>query len=113
FPESLFQLSVLGLILVEAQKCGARVTSLRPIGYMTDGPVYRIQLPGRDPWDLWCEAASCWEAYGVADRYRDAASALTTSDRQPFRARNIRPDILLARPKDRAVVLECKFPSET
>lgn len=113
FPESLFQLGVLGLVLLGAQGAGAVVTSLRPIGYMTDGPVYRIQMPGEEPWDLWCEAARCWDEYGLPDRYRDAAATLTMNDRQPFRARNIRPDIVMARRADRALVLECKFPSES
>lgn len=113
FPESIFQLSVLGVVLLTAQRAGAEIVSLRPIGYMTDGPVYRIQMAGQEPWDLWCEAASCWKAYGLADGYRDLAATLTTSTDIPFQARNIRPDILFARPGDRALVLECKFPNET
>lgn len=113
FPESLFQLSTLGLILIGAQELGASATSLRPIGNMTDGPVYRIQLPGRDPWDLWCEAARCWVTYDLTDNYRALASTLTTAERKPFQARSIRPDIVLARPGDRALVLECKFPSKS
>lgn len=113
FPESLFQLSVLGSMLVAAQQLGAAVTSLRPIGHMTDGPVYRIQLPGQGPWDLWCEAARCWSTYGLADAYRDVAATLSTIDGAPFQARHIRPDLLLARPGDRALVLECKYPAES
>ncbi|WP_130450827.1 hypothetical protein [Zhihengliuella halotolerans] len=113
FPESLFQLSVLGGVLVAAHELGAQLTSLRPIGHMTDGPVYQIQMPGQEPWDLWCEAARCWKAYGVEDHYRDMAAALTTSERAPFQARNIRPDIVLARPSDRALVFECKYPGES
>lgn len=113
FPESLFQLSVLGSMLVAAQQLGAAVTSLRPIGHMTDGPVYRIELPGQGPWDLWCEAARCWSTYGLADAYRDVAATLSTIDGAPFLARHIRPDLLLARPGDRALVFECKYPGES
>ena len=113
FPESFFQLSVLGVVLLTAQRARAEVTSLRPIGYMTDGPVYRIRMVGEEPWDLWCEAASCWKSYGLADGYRELAATMSTSAATPFQARNIRPDVLLARPGDRALVLECKFPSET
>lgn len=113
FPESLFQLSVLGLILDCAQSLGMTVTSLRPIGYMTRGPVYQLQMPGEDPWELWCEAANCWAEYGLTDGYRALAATLTSSEGFPFQARNIRPDILLARAGDRALVLECKFPSES
>lgn len=113
FPESIFQLSVLGVVLLTAQNCGAEIVSLRPIGYMTDGPVYRIKMPDQEPWDLWCEAASCWKTYGLSDGYRDLAATLTASTGTAFQARNIRPDVLFARPGDRALVLECKFPSET
>lgn len=113
FPESLFQLGILGAVIVTAEQLGAQITSLRPIGHMTNGPVYRVQMPGHEPWDLWCEAASCWSVYGLADRYRDLAATLTTYEGATFQARNIRPDILLARRGDRALVLECKFPSDS
>lgn len=113
FPEALFQLSVLGVILDCSQSLGAVVTSLRPIGYMTRGPVYHIQIPGQEPWELWCEAANCWTQYGLPDDYRTLAATLTTITGAPFQARNIRPDILLARGGDRALVLECKFPTES
>lgn len=113
FPEAVFQLSVLGAAVVAAESCGAKVTSVRPIGYMTDGPVYRIEMPGEAPWDLWCEAAGCWSKYGVSDHYRELASTLNSEDGSPFQARNLRPDVLLAREGDRAIILECKFPSIT
>lgn len=112
-PEALFQLSVLGRMLVAAQELGACATSLRPIGHMTDGPVYRIQVPGQEPWDLWCEAARCWAAYGLNDHYRDMAATMTTSAQSSFQAKNIRPDIVMARTGDRALVFECKYPSES
>ncbi|WP_410789277.1 hypothetical protein [Kribbella sp. C-35] len=113
FPEALFQLSVLGAVLLASEKLGARITSLRPIGYMTDGPVYTIDLQGRGSWDLWCEAANCWAIYDVVDHYKEFAASLTMSDGRPFRARNIRPDVVLAQRGHRALVLECKFPSES
>ena len=113
FPETIFQLSVLGAAVIAAESQGANVKSLRPIGYMTDGPVYRIEMPGQASWDLWCEAANCWSAYGVPDRYREIAATLTSEDGAVFQAKNIRPDLLLAREGDRALVFECKFPSGT
>lgn len=113
FPEALFQLSVLGGVLIATQALGGRVTSLRPIGHMTDGPVYRIELLGQEPWDLWCEAAHSWATYGVNDHYREMAAALTTIDQTPFQARNIRPDVVLARAGDRAIVIECKYPGDS
>ena len=113
FPEAVFQLSVLGAVLIACEGLGARSTSMRPIGYMTNGPVYRIDLPEQDPWEFWCEAASCWGSYGITDGYRELAATLTMTDGKAFQARNIRPDVLLARRGDRAMVLECKFPNES
>lgn len=113
FPESIFQLGVLGAVVLACERVGGVVTSLRPIGYMTSGPVYRVDFPDSEPWDLWCEAARCWDTYGVDDKYRDLAGTLSTPTGPSFQARNIRPDVLLARRGDRALVLECKYPSES
>jgi hypothetical protein len=113
FPDALFQLSVLGAVLVACEDAGATATSLRPIGYMTDGPVYRVEQNGQEPWDLWCEAANCWSVYGLTDHYRELAATLQSAGGLAFQAKSIRPDILLARRGDRAVVFECKFPNET
>jgi hypothetical protein len=113
FPEAVFQLGVLGAVLVASEGLGARIASLRPIGYMTDGPVYRIELPGQDAWDLWCEAANCWTEYDLDDRYRELSATMTSADGKAFGARNIRPDVLLARRSDQAMVLECKYPGES
>ncbi|MFV8167735.1 hypothetical protein ACNQVK_37440 [Mycobacterium sp. 134] len=89
FPEAIFQLGVLGAVMIACERAGATVTSLRPIGYMTSGPVYRIDFPGGEPWDLWCEAARCWDVYGVADKYRDLARTLSYRGGQAFQARDI------------------------
>lgn len=113
-PDLLFQLGVLGSILSEADTRGASITSLRPIGQMTSGPVYRIEAASGSKWELWCEAATCWEFYGATDIYKTLAQGLRRADGRPFSARHIRPDILFAR-EDRghALVLECKYPFET
>lgn len=113
FPESIFQLGVLGAVILACEGAGGVVTSLRPIGYMTSGPVYRVDFPDSEPWDLWCEAARCWHEYAVDDKYRDLAATLSTASGGAFQARNIRPDVLLARRGDRALVLECKYPGES
>lgn len=113
FPETVFQLSVLGAVMIACEDAGAVITSLRPIGYMTKGPVYRVEFVEGEPWELWCEAARCWDSYGLVDKYRDVAGALINRDGKPFQARNIRPDILLARRDVRALVIECKFPGES
>jgi len=112
-PEAVFQLSVLGTILNACEALGGAVTSLRPIGYMTDGPVYRISFADERPWELWCEAARSWEHYGVPDGYRMMASSLQQHDGGAFLTRNIRPDVLLARMGDGCCVFECKYPGDT
>ncbi len=113
FPESVFQLSVLGAVLIGCEEMGATITSLRPIGHLTDGPVYRVDLRGEEPWELWCEAAQSWKEYGLEDRYQRLALTLQTGTTDAFQAKSIRPDILLARRGDRAVVFECKFPAKS
>lgn len=114
FPDVLFQLSVLGTIVNACGEAGATVKALRPIGDMTDGPVYEIQSAAGSKWDLWCEAANCWEQYGADDHYRDLAGGLTTVGGARFSSRHIRPDILLAQQQgEEALVLECKFPADT
>lgn len=113
FPETLFQLSVLGDILVAAQQAGYKVTSLRPIGQMTTGPVYAVEDARGSRWELWCEAASCWEAYGADDHYMRIARDLYSVGGRPFTPGHLRPDLLLALPGHTALVIECKFPWES
>lgn len=113
FPETLFQLSVLGAIINACESAGSTVTSLRPLASMTQGPAYKVQSATGDQWDLWCEAASCWDHYGAHDVYQQLASGLTALSGSSFQARHIRPDILFAKRGEHALVLECKFPFET
>lgn len=113
FPETLFQLSVLGAIINACESTGSTVTSLRPLASMTKGPAYRVETETGEQWELWCEAASCWEHYGADDVYQRLASGLTALSGDSFSARHIRPDILLAKPGEHALILECKFPFES
>jgi hypothetical protein len=113
FPETLFQLSILGAIINACESTGSAVTSLRPLASMTQGPAYRVVTRTGEQWELWCEAASCWEHYGADDVYQRLASGLTALSGDSFSARHIRPDILLAKPGEHALVLECKFPFES
>lgn len=110
FPDRLFQLAVLGSLLMAAEEAGATVASVRPIGDMTAGPVYRIRDSKNRNWDLWCEAELCWKAYGLQDHYYDLASSLSYVDGNGYQPRHLRPDILLALPGARAMVIECKYP---
>lgn len=43
FPETLFQLSVLGAIINACESAGSTVTSLSPLASMTQGPAYKVQ----------------------------------------------------------------------
>lgn len=113
FPEVVFQLSVVGSLITACEQRGARVTSQRPIGHMTSGPIYQVHWPDGRSWDLWSEAASAWNEYGIEDVYRNLASALTLVNGTAFSSRNIRPDVLIAERGLAAVVLECKYPSVT
>lgn len=113
FPEGVFQLSVLGAVLIGCERMGAKVISLRPIGHLTSGPVYRVETPDSGSWELWCEAANSWTAYGLTDKYQQLASTLVTYGGGAFPARHIRPDILFARGGAGAVVIECKFPGDS
>jgi hypothetical protein len=113
YPDRMFQLGVLGTVLATAERCGLAVRGKRPIGQMTTGPVYEIVGANGELWDVWCEAAQCWEYYGVPDVYRAISTGLTQADARPFIPRPLRPDILLASSTARAVVIECKFPFTT
>ena len=113
FPETIFQLGVLGGILNACEQEGGSVSSIRPIGYMTDGPVYRVDWADMPPWDVWCEAAAAWSWYGVDDTYRELAATMTYAGGGAFSARNIRPDIIVAAPDRSVAVLECKYPAES
>ncbi|TPV47993.1 hypothetical protein FJ661_19715 [Pseudarthrobacter phenanthrenivorans] len=113
FPETLFQLSILGAIINACESTGSTVTSLRPLASMTQGPAYRIETNNGEQWELWCEAANCWDHYGADDIYQQLASGLTAQSGDSFPARHIRPDILLAKRGEYALILECKFPFES
>jgi hypothetical protein len=107
----LFQLGVLGQLLLELKRLpGVTVTSLRPIADGSGGPVYAVVDQSGRTWDLWFEAASCWERYSARDSYQILASGLTQIDGRPFAPAHLRPDLLLARPGGEVLSLECKFP---
>lgn len=110
FPDRLFQLAVLGTVLTAAEEAGAVVTSVRPIGDMTAGPVYQLRDSQGRVWDVWCEAERCWDTYGIQDPYYDLAASLSYVDGKAYQRRHLRPDILVALPGARAMVIECKYP---
>ncbi|MCV7032215.1 hypothetical protein [Mycobacterium sherrisii] len=113
FPDRLFQLAVVGAVIAAAESAGGKVTSTRPIGHMSEGPSYEIRDTRGGTWDLWCEAERCWQRYQAHDHHRQLAESLTRLSGDKFAARHLRPDILLTRPFDRALIIECKFPAES
>ncbi|MEM9454952.1 MAG: hypothetical protein AAGF11_12285 [Myxococcota bacterium] len=102
----LFHLGVLGALLLAIIERGGRVTSTRPIVNSSSGPVYMVELYGSS-WDLWFEAGGLWKTYNVPSPYPRAMAGLGA------RLRVRSPDLLLVRPKDRALILECKYSSDS
>jgi hypothetical protein len=99
----LFQLAVLGEVLVAARDVGAKTTSLHPIAMGIRGPNYTIVDQRGRHWDLWFEAGRAWEYYGKTSPYVEAAIGLGSA-RRPIGA-----DLLLIRPGEESLVIECKY----
>lgn len=99
----LFQLGVLGEILFAARDVGATTTSIHPIAMGVRGPNYVIVDPLGRHWDLWFEAGRAWEFYGLMSPYAEAAIGLGDA-RRPIGA-----DLLLTRPGEASLVVECKY----
>jgi hypothetical protein len=99
----LFHLAVFGTVLVALRRLGGELTSLRPLSGSNTGPAYVIKLNKGYQWDLWFEAAGAWTYYGATSIYAESVRALRSAPRA------LSPDILLIRPKDKALVIECKY----
>lgn len=99
----LFHLAVLGELLHALRTSGADVTSRRPLGDSLGGPAYRVLDADDREWDLWFEAAGVWKRYGLDSPYVAAAAGVQGAG-QP-----IGTDLMLVRPGDRALLLECKY----
>ena len=99
----LFHLAILGEVLHALRTSGATVTSLRPLGDALSGPAFEVVDADRRQWDLWFEAAGAWSRYGRSSPYVQAAAGVSGAG-QP-----IGTDLMLIRPDDRALLIECKF----
>jgi hypothetical protein len=100
----LFHLAVLGHVLLALRGSGARVRWRAPLtARQTSGPQFLVTMREGTTWDLWFEAAGANAHYGNSSLYRNAVRNITNVER------SIGADILLVRPGDRALLIECKW----
>lgn len=107
----LFHLGVLGELLHAVHAVGGTFKSVRPLARRTRrGPAYVVTAPDGSKWDLWFEAASSWgyNRYGSPPSpYAEAGSGLGGGGGA------IGADLMLIRPSERALVIECKYSART
>lgn len=99
----IFHLAVLGEVLVALRNHDARVVSRRPLAAGIRGPAYEIVDARARVWDLWFEAAGAWRYYDIASPYAQAAGGVSGAGSA------IGSDIMLIRPSEAALILECKY----
>jgi hypothetical protein len=99
---TLFQLGVLGELLMGLQSAGASVTSTSPLSFVTGREQFHVSLGGR-VWHLWMEAGGSWQRYGASSLYRSLSTALRAQTRP------LAPDLMLILPGEAAFVIECKY----
>jgi hypothetical protein len=99
----LFHLAILGEVLHALRVAGASVSSLRPLGDALSGPAFQVTDTRGRQWDLWFEAAGAWARYGRTCPYTRATVGV------PGAGSPLGSDLLLIRPGDRALVVECKY----
>jgi hypothetical protein len=99
---TLFQLGVLGELLLALTAAGASVVSTSPLSFVTGREQFHVTSGGR-VWHLWMEAGGAWQRYGAASQYRTLAGALRTQTRP------LAPDLMLIAPGEAAFVVECKY----
>lgn len=101
----LFHLAVLGEVLFGLRTCGATVTSRHPLGDSSRGPAYKVVDAADRQWDLWFEAAGAWGYYGADEPYQEVAAGV------PGAGGALGTDLMLIRPDECALLLECKHSS--
>jgi hypothetical protein len=99
----LFHLAVLGTVLISLRRVGCELKSVGPISPGWSRPCFLVKDPTGADWDLWFEASGIWAYYKELSPYVEATSGLGGPTR-PLGA-----DLLLIRPRDRALILECKY----
>jgi hypothetical protein len=100
----LFHLSVLGATLMALETDRAKIRSSAPLTASdVSGPQFQARMPDGTQWDLWFEAFGAMSYYGVESPYRQATASVVGNDRSTG------ADLMLVRPSERALILECKF----
>lgn len=100
----LFQLSVLGATLMALRANGARIRWSAPVTVSeVSGPQFQATMPDGTKWDLWFEAFGVMSFYGVESPYRQATASVIGYDLSTG------ADLMLVRPSERALILECKW----
>lgn len=98
----LFHLAVLGEVLHGLRTAGAHVVSRHPLGDSSRGPAYLVTDHEDREWDLWFEAAGAWGYYDVEELYPKVAHGV------PGAGGALGTDLMLIRPGESALLLECK-----
>lgn len=99
----LFHLAILGELLHALRTSGASVVSTRPIGASVAGPAFKVEDAEGRTWDLWFEAAGAWARYGRPSPYGQASTGV------PGAGSALGTDLMLIRPDEAALLLECKY----
>jgi hypothetical protein len=99
---TLFQLGVLGELLLSLNALGASIVSKSPLSVITGREQYHIAFGGRI-WHLWMEAGGSWRRYRAASCYRSLVRSLATQTRP------LSPDLMLISPGEAAFIIECKY----
>lgn len=98
----LFHLAVLGILLASLRDLDCSVKSLRPLGW-SNGPAYKVTDSLGRSWDLWFEASGVWSYEKVPAPYTEATRGIQGA------GRSLGADLLLLRPGDDALIIECKY----
>jgi hypothetical protein len=99
---TLFQLGVLGELLMALRSAGAAVVSTSPLSFVTGREQFHVTHGGQ-VWHLWMEAGGSWQRYGASSLYRSLTTGLRAQTRP------LAPDLMLILPGEAAFVLECKY----
>lgn len=100
---TLFHLGVLGALLQAAVAVGGSIVSRAPLTGVSKRPNYVILDAAGNPWDVWFEAGGLWSRYGRSSPYVETTAELAESSMP------LKPDLVMVRPDEAALVLECKY----